>query len=295
MHKGFRIAIWSMAVVVVLAGGVVLYAQLASEHKLQRRIEVAVAPVALPDTAAALERGRYLYETRGCTDCHGRDGAGRVFIDEDNGFRIKGPNLTSGRGSPTAVYRIEDWVRAIRHGVKPDGRPLIIMPSEDYNRLSDDDLGAMIAHIRALPPAEGDQRDIRLPLPVRLAYAIGIVRDAAEKIDHSLPPAAPVTQDDSAVYGAYVAQMCQGCHGENLQGGRIPGAPPDWPPAADLRPGGTLDRYPTADSFIAMMHSGKRPDGSTIQVMPFESLSGMDATEVAALYAYLNTLPKAGR
>ena len=43
-------------------------------------------------------------------------------------------------------------MRAIRHGVKPDGRAALVMPSEDYNRLSDDDLGALIAHLRQMPP-----------------------------------------------------------------------------------------------------------------------------------------------
>lgn len=295
MHKGYKIAIGVVVGIVVLAGGVALYAQLASERKLQRRIDVAVAPVAIPVEAAALERGRYLYETRGCTDCHGRDGTGRTFINEDNGFRVKGPNLTAGPGSPTAAYRPADWVRAIRHGVKPDGTPLLIMPSEDYNRVSDADLGAMIAHVRSLPPVDGDRREISLPLPVRLVYAIGIVRDAAEKIDHSLPPAQPVTQEDGLAYGAYVAQMCQGCHGESLRGGKIPGGPPDWPAAANLRPGGALEHYQTVASFIAMLRSGRRPDGSAIRVMPFESLGGVDEAEATALYAYLKALPKDGR
>jgi hypothetical protein len=43
--------------------------------------------------------------------------------------------------------------------------------------------------------------------------------------------------------------------------------------------------------FSAMMRSGKRPDGSSIQVMPFESLSKMDDVDLPALYAYLKTLP----
>ena len=31
--------------------------------------------------------------------------------------------------------------------------------------------------------------------------------------------------------------VCVGCHGAQLTGGKIPGAPPDWPAAADLTPG----------------------------------------------------------
>ena len=124
------------------AAGLALGAYL-GDRKSMRRIDVAVAPVAIPADAASVERGRYLYATRGCTDCHGTDGAGRAFID-DGGLYAKAPHISPGPGSVVASYRAEDWVRTIRHGVKPDGRPLFIMPSEDYNRLSDVDLGALI-------------------------------------------------------------------------------------------------------------------------------------------------------
>ena len=53
-------------------------------------------------------------------------------------------DIGQGPGSVTAAYRVEDWVRAVRHGVKPDGRPIRIMPSEDYNRMTDADLGATL-------------------------------------------------------------------------------------------------------------------------------------------------------
>jgi hypothetical protein len=78
-----------------------------------------------------------------------------------------------------------------------------------------------------------------------------------------------------------------------LRGGKIPGAPPDWPPAADLRPvsGGAMARYDHAAAFIAMMRSGKRPDGSAISsVMPFDSFGRMNDTDLSALYLYLASL-----
>ena len=110
---------------------------------------------------------------------------------------------------------------------------------------------------------------------------------------HSLPPAQPVAEAVNAQHGAYVANMCIGCHGEHLSGGKIPGGPPDWPAAANLTPGegSAMVRYKDADQFTAMMRSGKRPDGTAIQVMPFESLSKMDDVDLPALYAFLKTLP----
>jgi len=98
----------------------------------------------------------------------------------------------------------------------------------------------------------------------------------------------------NADYGAYVTNMCKGCHGATLSGGPIAGGPPDWPPAANLTPGegSVMPRYDTAQKFVAMMRTAKRPDGSEVsKAMPFASLRNLDDTDLEAMYAYLKTLP----
>jgi mono/diheme cytochrome c family protein len=294
MRKISKIALWGLSGIAILAGGAATFGQFASERKMNRVIALNPMPISIPSDDAALARGKYLYESRGCMDCHARDGAGRTFID-DGSLLVRGPNVTL--GGPTGSYSAADWVRSIRHGVAPSGKPLLIMPSEDYARMTDADLGAMVAYIRSLPVQAGDGRELRLALPVRFAYAIGVVRDAAEKIDHSLPPAEPAAEGDVLAVGAYAAQMCQGCHGESFIGGKIPGGPPDWPAAANLTPvsGGAMQVYRDSTAFAAMMRSGKRPDGSAIKVMPFESLAELNDTEIAAMYAYFRNLAPAGR
>lgn len=267
----------------------------AGRHKAQRQIGVAAHPIVLRSDTAAIERGRYLYGSRGCADCHGADGAGRPVIDEGpRGLYVRAPNLTPGRGSAVARYAPQNWDAAIRHGVKPDGRPLLIMPSEDYNRLTDEDLESIVAYVRQLEPVDAPGASIRLPMPLQALYAAGVVRDAAEKINHRLAVATPVPEAVTREHGAYVANSCIGCHGAGLAGGRIPGAPPAWPKAANLTPGegSVLPRYPDADSFIAMLRSGKRPDGSVISpVMPFGTLAQLSEVDARALHLHLASLP----
>jgi len=284
------------AVVVIVAAAGALGWQLA-ERKMARKVEVAVKPVAYTTQVQALARGKYLFESRGCADCHGAKGEGRVFLD-DGSLRIAGPNISP--AGVTAGYKPEDWVRTVRHGVKPNGQPTMIMPSEDYNRFTDQDLAALVAHVRSLPPVQATAPAMRLPPPVRILYGFGAIKDAAEKIDHSLPPALPVPEAVDAKHGAYVANMCLGCHGEHLSGGKIPGGPPDWPPAANLTPGegSAMARYKDSAAFITMLRSGKRPDGTPIKVMPFESLAKMSDVDSQALYEYLKTVasrPAGGR
>jgi hypothetical protein len=53
-----------------------------------------------------------------------------------------------------------------------------------------------------------------------------------------------------------------------------------------------MARYPTAESFAAMLRTGKRPDGSAVStVMPFAALQAMNDTDVQAMYLHLKRLP----
>jgi cytochrome c553/cytochrome c5 len=281
-----------VALLVVVGIGLVIAANLLFDRKRERVIKLDVKPILVVADAAALERGKYLFMSRGCGDCHAANGAGRAFINEPGGgFYVRSPNITP--AGVVGAYTELDWVRAIRHGVKPDGRPLFIMPSEDYNRLTDRDVAALVAYARSLPAAPVAAAEFRVPFPVKALYAFGVVKDSAEKINHTLPPAAPVPEGMTPEHGKYVANLCLGCHGEGLSGGKIPGGPPDWPAASNLTPGqGTvLTVYDSADKFKAMFRSGKRPDGSAVTVMPFDTLREINDTDVTALYAYLKQLP----
>jgi mono/diheme cytochrome c family protein len=288
---------WIKWIVLGLGSMVVLLALVAAlgyemaERRMARKVDLEIKPVAFTTEASALERGKYLFESRGCVDCHGANGAGREFVNDGKGLRLAGPNITS--GGATASYQPEDWVRTLRHGLKPGGRPVMIMPSEDYNRLTDPDLAALVAYARSLPARPGGAAVLDLPLPVRVLYGFGVIQDAADKIDHSLAPAEPVGEAVDARHGAYVANMCISCHGPHLSGGRITGGPPDWPPAANITPGdgSAMGRYPSVTQFVAMLRSGKRPDGTPIKVMPFESLAKLSDVDAQALFEFLKTVP----
>jgi mono/diheme cytochrome c family protein len=83
----------ALVVVLILVigdGSVIAYALHKAQQRMDRRIEIAAYNVVIPGDVAALERGKYLFSTRGCVDCHGADGAGRAFVD-DGSMRIKGP------------------------------------------------------------------------------------------------------------------------------------------------------------------------------------------------------------
>jgi len=90
-----------------------------------------------------------------------------------------------------------------------------------------------------------------------------------------------------------VSAMCIGCHGEGLSGGKVSGGAPDWPAAANLTPGegSVMPRYADAQALTTMMRQGKRPDGTAIKVMPFDSFKHISDIDLAALYLYLKSVP----
>lgn len=293
MKRALKIALASVAVLVVLvaaAGGIVGWL---ADRKLHRIVELPAFEVTFASADGQLEHGEYLFKTRGCMECHGAGGAGLVLIDDkDTGFFVRTPNITRGALSPARGYSDTDWVRAVRHGVKPSGEPLLIMPSEDYARMTDSDVGAIVAYVRSLPPADSEGAKFGLSLPIKAAYLFGAIKDAAEKVDHDAPVPETVA-DDPIARGEYIAQGCTGCHGPNFSGGKIPAAPPAWPAAANLTsaPDGAMARYTSVDQFKSMMRTGKRSDGSVVsEVMPFKTFAYVNDAELEALFAYLKTV-----
>jgi mono/diheme cytochrome c family protein len=294
MNRALKWTGVALGVAVMLVAGTIAVGTWKADAKRDRIVALPPLPAfALKDAPGALERGKYLFETRGCAECHGADGGGHAFMDTPS-MRVKSPNIAGGPNSAVAHYTAADFDRTIRHGVKPDGRAVFIMPSEDYNRLTDDDLSALVTYVKQLPPAPGGPLEARLPLPLRVLYGLGAIPDAAEKIDHTLPPSQPVAAGLTADHGHYVATMCMGCHGPGQSGGKIPGGPPDWPAAANLTPGAgsALARYADAGAFTRMLRTGLRPDGTAVsQVMPFGSLKALSDVDAGAVYLYLKSVP----
>lgn len=296
MNKLMKIVGGSLVVLAAGVGVTAGAAMLLSERKLNRIVDVNVTSINLASLNPSKERGEYLFRTRGCSECHGAKGEGKTFIDDEStGFYVYTPNITRGGGGAAATYSDTDWIALLRHGLKPSRTPVFIMPSEDYAQMADEDVAALVAYIRALPASSERKAQIRMPLLLKALYAFGVATDAAEKIDHNKPAPARVPEDSHS-QGEYVAKTCAGCHGAGLAGGKIPGAPPTWPAAANLTSAadGAMNRYGSAEQFRQMMRSGKRADGTSIAVMPFESLRAMSDTELDALFEFLKTLqPKA--
>ena len=99
---------------------------------------------------------------------------------------------------------------------------MVIIPSNHYSAYGDDDLAALISHMKTLPPAENkfSSRDIQFPGSIIfgiLAYDLW----PANQIPHDevAGKIAPII-DETLCYGQFLTRItgCYECHGENLAG-----------------------------------------------------------------------------
>lgn len=245
--------------------------------------------IPVPTDAASIARGKHLVEAVAvCTICHGVNLGGKLAFKDTflgNGYTS---NLTRGRGGIGAAYTDADWVQSIRYGVRPDGHGIPFMPSDYFNKLSDEDTGAIIAYLKSLPPVDNERTRVEIKLPARILIDLGafgeVVRTA--KIDFLAPrPQLPGNE------GEYLVEIggCTFCHGTNLTGGQ--GPEPGAPPGTDLTAVGPLSRWSLPD-FISTMRNGVTPQGHAInpKYMPWLGYRNMTDTELQAVWFYLRSL-----
>ncbi len=266
-----------------------------SERRFTHHFTVEPQPLEVPPPtdAASIALGQRLAASRGCMECHGADGKGRVFIDQMPVMRLIPSNITP--GGATATYTNDDWARAVRHGVRPDGTPILFMPAEDYRYMDDADLGAIVAYLRSIPASDSDPGKTSIGPMGRILFIAGqLPLVPAAVLDHEAPAPAKPPVGRTAAYGEYLAHMCVGCHGPRLSGGPIPGVPPEWPPAANITSDATtgIGRM-TEEQFITVMRTGRMPSGHQIDPghMPWRQLALMTDDELVAIYLYLETVP----
>jgi len=290
--RGIAIALCVVIVLAIVAlGGV--YAL--SQRHISGRMAVAGHQPVVPTDSAALVRGRHVATALSkCAECHGTDLGGSVFIDVPIVAKLNAKNLTRGEGGIGGTMSDLDWERAIRHGVAPDGRKLLFMPSQEFQHFNDDDLGALIAYLKSVPPVNRSWPASTVGPVGRLLYLKGdLPLLPAELIDHAAPPPPVVTPAPTVEFGRYVAFVggCKGCHGETLSGGPIPGAPPEFRPPANITPKG-IGHYTEADFFRAL-RDGMRPPGTPLDTayMPVKWTKLMTDDEIRAVFMFLKTVP----
>jgi cytochrome c553 len=266
-----------------------------SEARFRHTYQVADENIGVTNDSAAIARGAHLATTIGCVECHGEGLRGAAVIDAPPMGRIVALNLTRGKGGVGALMTPAVVERAVRHGIGPDNRALRIMPSNNFQWLSDDDMRAIVAYVTQLPPVDNELSPTRLMLlPRALLTARLMPLLPAEHMDGSARPMT-VPPGPTVEYGHYIATIggCTDCHGAGLSGGKISTGDPAWPPAANLTRTGNLGKW-NESQFVSLLRTGVRPDGIPLKA-PMSAapkmFGRMTDPELHALWLYLQSVP----
>lgn len=270
-------------VALVVVAGLVLF--FLGGRTLGRTVTAEARAIAIPDDSLSIAEGERYATIFACRACHGSRLEGTVMVDDPVFGRMIAPHLAPGEGSVTAGYDEADWVRAVRHGIGGDGRPLVIMPSSFYVKLlSDEDLANIVAWIRQLEPVDHHPGRPSLRL-AQVLLGAGVFKTEYDQIDHALPPPVKPASHDTLAFGTYMGGVCRVCHGDDLMGSEEFGGTP-------IARGGLMEAYDEA-SFIALFRTGLAPGGRKVDSlrMPWHEMGAMTDAELAAVWRYLRSIP----
>jgi mono/diheme cytochrome c family protein len=276
MTKALRWAGIGLASIVGLLVVAALVIFALSEMALRREHKAAAETLAAPSPALLADAPRQA-KMLGCTNCHGEGLRGKVMEDIPNVARIVAPNITE----VAARASDQQLAAAIRQGIGHDGRALFVMPSPEYSRMTDAEVGAMVAWIRSLPRVEGVRDRMTVRALGRLGIVTGKFASAPEMLKdyRSQTPIALGAEHEPARH--FVAKACAECHGPALFGAeRGFGTTPDLRVAA----GYSLDQFKT------LMRTGRSPAGKDLGLMAEVARNdfvAMTDEEIAAVHAYL--------
>lgn len=276
----------------MIVAGVVFY--FVGAARLNKVYEVPPSNLTLPTDTASIEFGKHRAEAL-CQGCHGDDLGGiNDWFNAGPIGTIDSANLTSGEGGVGTEFTTEDYVRAIRHGIDREGRPIFMTAVPATSLLSDEDLAAIIAYLKTVSPVDRPIKERNFKLLAKVMFGAGLLGQLpAETVSHEAHVTAPA-RGATVEYGEYLVNTndCRVCHGPELNGGPFPD-PTITKISPNLTQGGELAFW-TEEQFHAAMTTGITPGGHQLdpEFMPWNYYRNFYDEELRAIWLYLQTLPE---
>lgn len=274
---------------------VVLGLYIMGNARLNKTYDFPPSDLVIPTDAESIEFGKHRAEVL-CQGCHGPDLGGiENWFNAGPLGTIDSANLTSGEGGVGRSYMSdEDYVRAIRHGINTKGKPIFMPAVVAGAYLSDEDLGAIIAYVKSVPPVDHVTYGNKFTPLAKIMLAAGMLGDLpVEAVSHDVHVTAP-EPGATVEYGEYMVNTndCRVCHGPDLNGGPFPDPTIEFI-SPNLTPGGALASW-TEEDFFTAMRTGLTPEGYGLNptLMPWQSYANFYDDELKAIYAYLKTVPE---
>ena len=270
-----------------------------------------------PDTL--VKQGEYLVNATGGCGCHtvpaGESSPQGAYLA--GGRPVHTPfgiyystNITPDEATGLGRWREADFIRAMTEGIAPDGSHYFpAFPYTSFTKILPDDLRAMWAYLRSVPPVRQDNRPHDVWPPFNWRWPLGVWKWLNFRQGVFQPDAAKSPEQNRGGYLVQALAHCGECHSpRSLDGGIKTGRiltggehlSPEPVPAANLTPHEEtgLGRWSRAD-MTWLLQTGFRPNGNDVQGVMLELIekgyTRLAPTDLDAIGAYLFSLPaKAG-
>lgn len=280
---------------------------------------VDAAPViSIEKTPALVERGEYLANhVAVCIDCHstrdfsrfsgplqpGTEGKGGDKFDHSMGFpgTFYAKNITSDKETGIGAWTDGEIYRAMTKGVSKNGEPLFpVMPYKAFSQMKTEDVYAIIAYIRTLPPIKNTVPESDPDFPMNLILRT-MPSDEAPALEQTV-------LNDEVAKGKYLLTIasCSDCHTPRDKGTPIEnmhlagGYEFPTPDGGILRSANITPEKETGignwteDAFVQRFKQQEHPTavapGGPNTIMPWSMYAGMEEADLRAIYKYLQTV-----
>ena len=252
------------------------------------------------------KRGAYLARAGGCLGCHTEQKKGSVPYAGGRALgtpfgTFYGPNITPHPQAGIGRWTEADFVRAMRHGRRPDGANYFpAFPYPSFTRTADGDLRDLWAYLRSLPPSAKASRAHELGFFYRWRFLVTVWK----WLFFSPGPLSKIPGASEVVNrGAYLVQAlghCGECHTpRNFLGGPkrdrflAGGKGPEGKGVSNITPA-RLKKWDDKE-LAEFLTTGTTPDGDVPADAMGEVITNttslLTPQDLAAIIAYLRTLP----
>jgi mono/diheme cytochrome c family protein len=264
-----------------------------------------VAARATEPSEETIARGQALVVAGDCTSCHTADPAkpfaGGKRIDTPFGA-IYSPNITPDRDTGIGAWSEQDFYRALRFGVAPDGsRYYPAFPYPNFTRITREDILAIRAYLGTLAPVSNKAPPPALMFPLNFRVLM-----RGWNFLFFRPGILDPDQQKGADWnrGRYLVEglgHCSACHtpknifgadkhGQRFAGGRVDAY---FAPRLDGAARSGLKSW-SVDDLVEYLQSGRNARshaGGLMSEVVVNSTSKMSDADVKAMAVYLKSLP----
>jgi mono/diheme cytochrome c family protein len=262
---------------------------------------------------ADVARGKYIFGAAGGCGCHTEpkgpaNAGGRKY--EGAFGTVYSTNITPDKQTGIGDWSDEQMITAIRLGRRPNGERIVpIHPFTSFNGMAADDLKALVAFLRSVPPVSrrNTPRKITVPMFESVFLPAWLMIFSAKETP---PPTAPVSGVARGEYLVRAVGHCGECHtprsamtlavdnsrflaGNPKKTGREGQAAPNITPDKDTGIGSW-----TEEQIVTYLGTGNRPDGDVAGGLMGENIQGtlagykdMTKADLQAITQYLKSIP----